>query len=170
MLSRGLWNTYFAAKGLHPYWSDLDRFQTIRPDEARADLSRRLLRQIRYFGSREDALPEWKEAARIEDPGDLWRVWPSLPILKKDDLRDRFHPASIQKRAGVGGQVSSTGGSTGEPTSYLHDSAMLRATTASPGPPPPPAAPAGQLPPPATPPRSEQGRPARVMPLSLRVV
>ena len=131
MLSRALWNSYFAAKGLNRSWKDLDRHDTMRPDEARADLSGRLLRQIRYFGSLQNALPEWKAAARIEDPVELWRIWPSLPILKKDDLRERFHPSSIQKLVGPGGQVSSTGGSTGEPTPYLHDAAMLRATTAS---------------------------------------
>jgi phenylacetate-CoA ligase len=90
----------------------------------------RLLDQIRYFGSREDALPEWKDAARITDPGELWRVWSSLPVVTKSMLRERFPAREIGKRFGIAGQLNSTGGSTGEPTEFFHDDAMIRSNNA----------------------------------------
>jgi len=90
-----------------------------------------LLSQLRYFGGREDALPEWCEAARITDPDELWRVWPSLPILDKATLRKRFEPQEMKTRFGLEGKLDSTGGSTGEPTHFLHDPEMSRAGTAA---------------------------------------
>jgi phenylacetate-CoA ligase len=131
MMSGSLWKAYFAARGFKAHWSDLDRFTGLRPDDARRELAKRLWEQIRYFGSRGDALREWREAARIEDPSELWQAWSSLPIMGKQELRQRFHPFSIRERFGVTGAMSSTGGSTGEPTPYLHDRAMMHATTAA---------------------------------------
>jgi len=52
-------------------WEELDSFPSLAPDEQRRILAPRLLAQIQYFGRRADALPEWKEAARIRDPEDL---------------------------------------------------------------------------------------------------
>jgi phenylacetate-CoA ligase len=99
-----------------------------RPEHERRDLLRgRLLDQIRYFGTRADALPEWREAARIADPDELWRLWPELPILSKDQLRTTFAPAGIAERFGIRGRIGATGGSTGEPTPFLHDAATVRA-------------------------------------------
>lgn len=130
MTRRILWNAFFTARRLRPYWRELDRFAQLRPDAARDLMAARLLELIRYFGSREDALPEWREAARIHDPRELWRVWPSLPVVRKSDLTGRFHPSALRD-LGIEGVVSSTGGSTGEPTPYLHPVEMLRATTAT---------------------------------------
>ncbi len=93
-------------------------------------MAKRLLAQIKYFGARADALPEWKECASIDDPDELWRVWESLPIIGKHELQTRFHPDKI-KALGITGESSTTGGSTGEPTPYLHDAAMCNATTAA---------------------------------------
>ena len=78
-------------------------------------LPTRLRDQLRLFAARPDALPEWREAARIDDPDAVWAAWPSLPILTKRDLRERFSARALQSQ-GVEGQVSATGGSTGEPT------------------------------------------------------
>jgi len=71
-------------------WTDLDRFPQLSPSEQRKQLGERLLRQIRYFGSRADALPEWREAARIDNPEDLLRIWPDLPVVTKNVFRTRF--------------------------------------------------------------------------------
>ncbi|MBZ5639458.1 MAG: hypothetical protein LAO51_11995 [Acidobacteriia bacterium] len=131
MLSAALWKTYFRFRDLASWWADTDRFLELRPDAARRDMAGRLLGQVRHFASRPDALPEWKDAAKITEPEDLWRLWPSLPILQKEDLRTRFNPSEMIRRMGLEGVVSATGGSTGEPTPYLHDRGMLRATTAT---------------------------------------
>jgi phenylacetate-CoA ligase len=106
--------------------SELKEFPQISPREQRQILARKLLAQIQYFGQRADALPEWREAARIQDPDVLWRLWPSLPIVTKKDLQDRFSAAEIGQRFGIAGFVSSTGGSTGEPTWFFHDMTMIR--------------------------------------------
>ena len=112
-------------------WTELDQFRTLRPDEQRKRLAERLLSQLRYFGSRGDTLPEWREAARITDPQELWKIWPSLPILDKATLTEQFEPHQIKMRFGLEGKVDSTGGSTGEPTHFLHDPDMIRAGTAA---------------------------------------
>ena len=99
-----------------------------RPErERKALLSRRLLEQIRYFGRRADALPEWREAARISDPDELWRIWPELPVVSKEMLTGRFAATEIRDRFGLRGRVGATGGSTGEPTPFFHDAATVRA-------------------------------------------
>lgn len=105
---------------------ELDAFPRLTPEEQRQELASRLLSQIQYFGSRGDALPEWREAARITDPGDLWRGWSDLPIVTKAMLRDRFPAAELGKRFSLEGVVKSTGGSTGEPTQFFHDVAMVQ--------------------------------------------
>jgi phenylacetate-CoA ligase len=112
-------------------WDELETFPRLPAQEQQHELARRLLAQIRYFGNREDALPEWREAARIEDPQELWRVWPSLPVVTKKDLQSRFQPAEMRERFGLVGRLDSTGGSTGEPTPFFHDTAMLRASAAA---------------------------------------
>ena len=89
-------------------------------------MASRLLAQIQYFGARADALPEWKEAARITDPEALWRIWPTLPVVTKSMLGERFPAESLGPRFGLDGRVDSTGGSTGEPTRFFHDRAMMQ--------------------------------------------
>ncbi len=112
-------------------WAVLDYFPKLRPDEQRTQLGERLLRQIRYFGSREDALPEWREAARIENSEDLLRIWPDLPVITKNDLRERFPAAEIGRRFNLSGQANCTGGSTGEPVHFFHDNEMQRTIAAA---------------------------------------
>ena len=131
MIRSAYWNRYLSRAQVKPIWQELEDFQTFFPKQARLELSRRLLAQVQYFGSRADTLPEWREAATIKDPEELWRVWPSLPIVSKHDLKTRFQPAEMKSRFNLGGIASSTGGSTGEPTPYLHDEAMRQATTAA---------------------------------------
>jgi phenylacetate-CoA ligase len=112
-------------------WDDLENFPELRPDQQRKQLGERLLRQIQYFGTRADALPEWREAARIESAEDLWRIWPDLPIVTKDHLRDRFPAAEIGGRFNLAGQANSTGGSTGEPVHFFHDMKMSKSILAA---------------------------------------
>jgi len=131
MLSAGLWNCYESAIGLPAIYGSLDVHASMRGDQARMEMALRLQAQVRYFGARADALPEWKEAARIQDPLDLISVWSYLPILNRQDMNTRFSAVEIQKRFGIEGIVSQTGGSTGEPTGYLHDKKMLQASTAA---------------------------------------
>jgi phenylacetate-CoA ligase len=129
LVSRLWWKRYLSRNACS--WSELKEFPTISPSEQRRILALKLLDQMQYFGRRADALPEWREAARIQDPDVLWRMWPSLPILTKKDLQDRFPAAEIGRRFGITGGVSSTGGSTGEPTRFFHDTKMLRASQAA---------------------------------------
>jgi phenylacetate-CoA ligase len=111
--------------------AELDRFPQLPPDEQRKELGARLLRQIRYFGARADALPEWREAARIDNPEDLLRIWPDLPVVTKDDLRTRFPAEEIGRRFEVAGRANCTGGSTGEPVHFFHDTEMLKSGIAA---------------------------------------
>jgi phenylacetate-coenzyme A ligase PaaK-like adenylate-forming protein len=128
-ISRLWWHRYLWRNATS--YADLDRFPQLRPDEQRKELGQRLLRQIRYFGSRADALPEWREAARIDDPEDLFRIWPELPVITKNDLRTRFPAQEIGRRFKIVGQANSTGGSTGEPVHFFHDEEMLRSIAAA---------------------------------------
>jgi phenylacetate-CoA ligase len=120
-----LWHLYVYKNRLRASWSELDRFNSLDPQAARHEIGSRLLAQLRYFASREDALPGWKEAARARDVEDLWRIWPSLPIMRKADLVNRFDPLEMQRRFHIRGLVKATGGSTGEPTRFLHDPRMV---------------------------------------------
>jgi phenylacetate-CoA ligase len=128
LASRLAWRR-FLARNARP-WTDLDAFAVLSPAGQRNELAARLLAQIRYFGNRADALPEWKEAARIADPLDLWRIWPSLPIMTKKTLRERFPATEIRDRFGIAGKVNATGGSTGEPTQVFQDTLSLKTTIA----------------------------------------
>jgi phenylacetate-CoA ligase len=131
MIRELYWNRFLSRSGGRPYLQELDNFQFLSPRQARFELASRLLRQIKYFGSRADALPEWREAASINDPEEIWRIWTSLPILSKQDLTTKFHPTEMKSRFKLDGIASSTGGSTGEPTPYFHDVKMTQATTAA---------------------------------------
>ena len=125
-----LWMRRYLSRNSLPY-TDLQEFPRLRPDQQRREMATRLLAQVRHFGLREDALPEWREAARISDPDDLWKVWPSLPIVTKQTLQTKFPAQDIASRFGIPGVISSTGGSTGEPTRFFHDHTMLLTTQAA---------------------------------------
>src|SRR5579872_3027726 len=98
MLSSGYWHLYFWKNNFPRYWRELDAFRSMSPAETRRQMGARLLAQLRYFGDRADALPEWREAAHISDVDTLWRVWPSLPVVTKRDLVTRFHPREMAPR------------------------------------------------------------------------
>lgn len=122
---------YIGTKGYGHNWQILDQFQLLSSRKSREHLGFRLHKQIQYFGSRADALPEWKEAARAQSPEEMWEIWSELPILTKTDLQSRFPASEIRDRFNLKGIVSSTGGSTGEPTPYFHDSGMLHVAAAN---------------------------------------
>ncbi len=128
-VSRLWWHRYLRRNATS--WDDLDGFPRLSPDEQRKNLGERLLKQVRYFGTRADALPEWREAARIKDSEDLWRIWPDLPVVTKNDLRNRFPAAEMGRRFGIAGQANCTGGSTGEPVHFFHDAGMVRSILAA---------------------------------------
>jgi phenylacetate-CoA ligase len=131
MFSSALWSAYCRYQGMSKWWNDLEMFQMLSADAARTEMAKRLLGQIQYFGTRDDALPEWREAAKVRNPDELWRIWPHLPIVSKQDLQRRFLPHEIKGRFGIKGIIASTGGSTGEPTWFLHDINMLQASKAT---------------------------------------
>ncbi len=126
--SRLCWRR-FLARNARP-WTDLEEFPALDPAQQRREMASRLLAQIRYFGSRADALPEWKDAARIADPDDLWRLWPSLPVMTKQTLRERFPATETRDRFGLSGKLNATGGSTGEPTQVFQDTLAIRTAAA----------------------------------------
>jgi len=123
------WQAYsrFAARPV----AELEDFSALDPSARRQSAARCLLAQLRYFGTRPDALPEWREASRIEDPDEAWKIFPLLPIVTKRLLNTRFDPDEMQRRFKLKGRVLSTGGSTGEPTRFLLDVPMLRAARSS---------------------------------------
>lgn len=127
-ISKLWWQRYLRNNALDT--APLDRFLTVNPAIQRKELATLLQARIRYFGTREDALPEWKEAARIDNPDDLWRVWPTLPIVNKRMLQSRFAAEEMARRFGLQGHVDATGGSTGEPVRFFHDMETRRAATA----------------------------------------
>lgn len=126
-LSQLWWRRYIRRNTL-PF-AELDHFRGLAPEQQRQALARRLQQQLQYFGTREDALPEWREAARISDLNEVWRIWPSLPIITKEMLRLQFPPKEMQPRFGLEGRADATGGSTGEPTRFFHDRPMMLACT-----------------------------------------
>ena len=128
-LSRLWWRRYISRNA--DSWQELGEFPQQTPAAQKAVLARRLLDQIQYFGRREDALPEWREAAAIQEPADLWRIWPSLPVMGKSHLQNHFIASEIGTRFGVPGKVNASGGSTGEPVTFFHDVAMLRKAMAA---------------------------------------
>jgi phenylacetate-CoA ligase len=125
-----LWWKRYLSRNSSPA-DELERFPSLSPAQQRADLARRLRDQIVWFGSREDALPEWKEAARINDPDEIWRIWPHLPVVTKPMLRSHFPVEEVRRLCGLPGSVNATGGSTGEPTRFYHDREMLLRTQAA---------------------------------------
>jgi len=126
-----LWQAYFHAKRFPSTWTEFDEFACQTDVTAQSSMGQQLLSRIKYFGTRADTLPEWKDASRIDDPTELMNIWSDLPILTKDDLRNRFHPEEIQERFDIDGVISSTGGSTGEPAPFLRDRDMLRRVAAA---------------------------------------
>ena len=107
-LSRLWWRRYIR-RGADS-WQELEDFPQQTPAEQQKVLSKRLLDQIHYFGRREDALPEWREAAAIQDPAELWRIWPSMPVMRKSHLQNHFIASEIGNRFGIPGKVNSSGG------------------------------------------------------------
>jgi len=129
LLTKLTWQAYkaFLARPI----DELETLGLLNPSAQRRQISSRLLAQIHYFGSREDALPEWRDAALIRQPDDLWKIWSSLPIMTKDLLNSAFEPSEMQRRFDLKGRINMTGGSTGEPTRFFLDTQMLRASRGS---------------------------------------
>lgn len=130
MIRRLGWQAFVGFRSLGPFLAGLQQHQLLPGPEARLEMGARLLRQLQYFARRDDALPAWRDVARVRSVDELWEAWPSLPCVTKADLQTRFRAEELQAREQVTGQISATGGSTGEPTTYLHDRAMLRCTAA----------------------------------------
>lgn len=124
LLSKLTWQAYSAFLA-EPIATPV-RFNALDPQGRRHAMSARLLAVIRHFGRRADSLPEWRDAAGIVDPNEIWKIWPSLPVITKSILNDRFEPVELQRRFNLKGRQNATGGSTGEPTRFFTDNAMLR--------------------------------------------
>jgi phenylacetate-CoA ligase len=122
------WKRYLSRNACS--WDELEQFPRLKPDAQHRTLAQRLLAQLQYFSTREDALPEWREAARITNPDELWSAWPSLPILNKESLQTRFIAQETKRLCGLPGRLNSTGGSTGEAVHFYHDDAFVRSTMA----------------------------------------
>ena len=118
------WRRFLARNGLP--LTDLETFPQLSPEAQRKALADRLLAQIQYFGNRADALPEWKECTKMT-ADDLWRVWPDMPLITKAMVNSRFPATEIASRFQTHGKLSSSGGSTGEPTRFIHDPRMSKA-------------------------------------------
>ncbi|MBI1737758.1 MAG: AMP-binding protein [Acidobacteria bacterium] len=129
-LASKLWWRNYLARSSRP-WNELEEFPALTPERQRRVLAERLLAQLQYFGNRADALPEWRDAARLRDPDELWRNWASLPVVTRSMLKSIFEPRQMQARFKLKGRCDATGGSTGEPTQFFHDPEMIRAGVSS---------------------------------------
>jgi phenylacetate-CoA ligase len=128
IVRQAYWAFHHAWKGLHPKILTMEAHRLMPEGEARLDLALRLRRQLAHFSNDPNAFPQWRDLA-VAEPESVWRGWTDLPIMTKQDLQERFPAAGIVARNG--GHANSTGGSTGEPTRFVHDQGMLRACTAT---------------------------------------
>jgi phenylacetate-CoA ligase len=119
------WQRYRRQYDLDGFEDAVGSFRRATPAEARRTMAGRLRDQLRYFARRPDALPAWRDAAAIADLDELWRVWPFLPVLTKHDLQSRYSARALRALE-VDGVADATGGSTGEPTTFIHDAAFKR--------------------------------------------
>lgn len=124
------WKAHRIRRNTAKYWNILDSFTALPPEKAQAEMTNRLRETVKNFAARGDALPEWREISKIENADEFRAAWGALPILTKTDLQTRFHPSEMEK-IGVTGTPSSTGGSTGEPTPFLHDEEMVESCYAT---------------------------------------
>ena len=106
----------------------MEAHRTLGAGPASAELGARMRDQLIHFSTYPGAFPEWRKLASAS-PDEVWRQWASLPIMGKRDLRERFPVEEIL--AQVPGRPNATGGSTGEPTRFVHDPIMLRCCTAT---------------------------------------
>lgn len=85
---------------------------------------------LHRHSSLQGAPPEWTRALRQSNPLDFFKAWREIPVLTKTDLQSKFNPNALRRQGRTGVEFS-TGGSTGEPTRFLHDEGMLRAKSAA---------------------------------------
>lgn len=126
MLASATWKITLRKNGWSRLWTEWDAFAVSPPATQRKILSERMLDTLRFFGDRDDSLPAWRELGESASPEDVWSHWTSLPIVTKDDLRNRFDADTLQKRFDIDGRVNTSGGSTGAPTRFIWDSVSLR--------------------------------------------
>lgn len=119
-IGRLAWASFRHSKRVRGPFEDIQRFRKLEPDAQHLDLLRRLRETIDFFSRYAFANQEWESLARIQDPIEFAAAWRGIPILTKADLRTKFSPA-VLAAAGLSGQLLSSSGSTGEPTSFLHD-------------------------------------------------
>lgn len=130
MLSRIYWQAHRIRRKTATYWSTLDKFRSMAGPEARLETFRDLSLTLKHFAKRSDSFEEWRSAATVQDPDNFLEQWQELPIITKKDLQNRFNPERMQS-IGVAGLVSSTGGSTGEPTPFVHNREMIETNYAA---------------------------------------
>lgn len=128
--ARPYWWLHHRLKGLGPRLEALESHRTMTPEMAQLAMGLRLKRQLAFFGSTPGAFPEWTDLGKA-DPLEVFQKWSTLPIVRKSDLRHRF-PLDVVLRWTKGRRrTNATGGSTGEPTTFVHDLPMLRSGTAT---------------------------------------
>jgi len=125
LLDRLYWARYRRQYDVDRVARERDAFEAAAPADRRRAMAGRLQAQLRRFAARPDALPAWRHAAAIEDLDALWHAWPALPVVTKADLQGRFSARAL-RALGIEGVAGATGGSTGEPTTFIHDAATIR--------------------------------------------
>lgn len=125
-----LWRVYERVRGVRPFLASVEDSAAGRRGRGPDQAWLRLRATLERGAGLEDSPPEWRRVAAVSSESEFWSAWRELPTLSKEDLRTRFHPDALL-RQGRRGLISSTGGSTGEPTPYLHDTPMQAAVTAA---------------------------------------
>ena len=120
------WRCQFLLTDTARVRSELQDFPALSEDDKRQAIAQRLQRLLAHFEKIPDAPEGWTAAANTSTDEEFWRNWRNCPVITRTDLHTRFHPDLLRKLSGIGGSVSSTGGSTGEPTPFLHDREMRR--------------------------------------------
>jgi phenylacetate-CoA ligase len=102
------------------------------PPEAQAhfivELARRRLEKSACLPQ---AFPSWHKVSKVRRDADFIDAWAEIPLTTKNDLRNRFSPQELALPASRKHHKLATGGSTGEPTEFIHDDEMRASKAAA---------------------------------------
>jgi len=129
-LRAAVWQRRLAATGATERLVEARRWLRASPEEVEREQRARLTRLLAHAWAKVPHYREALEAAGVVatraegQPEVHLERFTALPPLSKRDLQERFAALPSEDAAERGAYTSSTGGSTGEPVRFLHDSEM----------------------------------------------